>query len=113
MSVIDEKIIDSMAVTNDDEGIILLIADHLDWEDEYNHLVILQEKINAYIAFLESEQYKDVYNSKSFRYGIIEIHFKYKITEKAKCFLNTVQKQICNIGVIIQYFISEEEKVED
>ena len=113
MSVIDKKTIDSIAVTNDDEGVILLITDHLEWKDEYNHLVILQEKINAYISFLESGQYKDIYRNKEFQYGVIEIHFKYNPTEKAKQFLNTVQNQISEIGLIIQYFVSEEEKDEN
>lgn len=112
MSVIDKKTIDSIAVT-DDEGIILLITDHLEWKDEYNHLVILQEKINAYISFLESGQYKDIYNNEEFRYGIIEIHFKYKLTEKANQFLRTVQNQISEIGLMIQYLVSEEEKSEN
>lgn len=113
MSVIDKKTIDSIAVTNDDEGIILLITDHLEWKDEYNHLVILQEKINAYISFLESGQYKEIYNNKEFRYGIIEIHFKYQPIENAKQFLKTVQNQISETGLIIQYFVSEEEKSEN
>lgn len=51
MSVLDEKVIDSMAITNDKGGIILLISDHLDWENEYQHLKMLQDKINAYFPF--------------------------------------------------------------
>lgn len=76
-------------------------------------MITLQEKINDYISFLENGQYKEIYSNKEFRYGIIEIHFKYNPTEKAKQFLNTVQSQISEIGLIIQYFVSEEEKSEN
>lgn len=51
MSVVDNKTVDGIALTSDKNGIILLITDHLDWNDEYQHLMILQEKINAYIFF--------------------------------------------------------------
>lgn len=36
--------------------VVLLITDHLDWEDEGEHLWILQEKFNNYLAFVESGQ---------------------------------------------------------
>ena len=57
MSVVDNKMVDGAGLT-DDKGIILLITDHVDWSDEYQHLVMLQEKINAYITFLEEKQYE-------------------------------------------------------
>lgn len=30
------------------------ISDHLDWDDELEHIHALQEKINAYLRFVES-----------------------------------------------------------
>ena len=56
MSIVDNKTVDGIALTDDNNGIILLIADHMDWRDEYQHLVMLQEKINVYITFLEQKQ---------------------------------------------------------
>ena len=53
MSVVDNKTVDGVALTDDKKGIILLITDHLEWKDEYQHLIMLQAKINAYISFLE------------------------------------------------------------
>ena len=50
MSIVDNKTVDGIALTDDNNGIILLIADHMDWRDEYQHLVMLQEKINVYIT---------------------------------------------------------------
>ena len=37
MSIVDNKTVDGIALTDDNKGIILLIADHMDWRDEYQH----------------------------------------------------------------------------
>lgn len=107
MSVIDNKTIDAMAITNDNEGIIMLISDHLDWKNEYQHLKILQDKINVYISFLESEQYKEIYSDRNIKYGIIDIHFLNKLTKNAEYFLQSVQNQVGELGIIIQYCVSK------
>ena len=83
MSIVDNKTVDGIALTDDNNGIILLIADHMDWRDEYQHLVMLQEKINVYITFLEQKQYEDIYKGENITYGIIEIHFLYNLTANA------------------------------
>lgn len=108
MSVVDSKTVDGAALTNDKNGIILLITDHVDWRDEYEHLVMLQEKINAYISFLENKEYEDIYRGENIMYGIIEIHFLYTLTANAERFLQSVQDQVAELGVKIQYFVSEE-----
>ena len=45
MSVVDNKTVDGVALTDDKKGIILLITDHLEWKDEYQHLIMLQAKL--------------------------------------------------------------------
>ncbi|MBQ8166290.1 MAG: hypothetical protein IJZ96_04545 [Lachnospiraceae bacterium] len=108
MSVVDNKTVDGLALTDDKNGIILLITDHLDWKNEYEHLVKLQEKINVYLSFLEEKQYEDIYKGENITYGIIEIHFLYRITTNAEKFLQSVQNQVAEYGVKIQYCVSQE-----
>lgn len=108
MSVIDNKTVDGVALTDDKKGIILLITDHVDWSDEYQHLVMLQEKINVYITFLEEKRYEEIYKGEEISYGVIEIHFLHNLTVNAEKFLQSVQDQISEIGVKIQYCISKE-----
>lgn len=107
MSVVDNKTVDGAGLT-DDKGIILLITDHLDWSDEYQHLVMLQEKINAYITFLEEKQYEEIYKEAEIAYGIIEIHFLHDLSDNAKKFLQAVQNQVAELGIKIQYCVSQE-----
>lgn len=106
MSVIDTNKLDGIALTNDCKGVALLITDHLDWKDEYNHLILLQEKINSYISFFEGKQYEEILQKKDITYGIIEIHFMYDLTGKAEQFLQVVKKNVKEIGIEINYEVA-------
>ncbi len=48
MSVEDKDKIDSMGINKETDVVTLAISDHLDWDNEYDHLIMLQEKINTY-----------------------------------------------------------------
>lgn len=108
MSVVDNKTVDGIALTDDKNGIILLITDHVDWSDEYQHLVMLQEKINVYITFLAEKQYEEIYKGEEIAYGVIEIHFLYDLTVNAEKFLQSVQNQVAELGIKIQHCVSQE-----
>jgi hypothetical protein len=59
MSIVEGDKIDMVLTDKKKTHAILVIADHLDWqEDEGEHLVLLQHKINAYIYFIESGQFE-------------------------------------------------------
>ncbi len=68
----------------------------MDWEEEYVHLDILQDKINLYVDYFANEKYKNDRNCRKFKfeYAIIELYFKYEITQKAKDFIYVVNKQL-------------------
>ena len=100
MSVVDNKTVDGVALTDDKKGIILLITEHL---------IMLQAKINAYISFLEEKQYKDIYQDMSIMYGIIEIHFLHCLTKNAEKFLHSVNNQLNELGIKIQYSVLQGE----
>jgi len=63
MSVEEKNKID--IITTNKEGILVLtISDHLEWDDENEHLLILQDKINSYVDFIESGQMAESYPDK-------------------------------------------------
>lgn len=93
MSVEDKNKID--AISNNKEDMVLLtISDHLEW-DNNEHLLILQEKINSYMDFLESGQIYESYPSALDKKIIIQIVFKYLPNRIAEEFLEVV-KEILN-----------------
>lgn len=91
----------------------MLITDHLQWTQEYNHLLILQEKINSYIAFCENGQYKDLYNNNDIESVVIEIHFLYESTKNVHVFLEQAPKEINGLELSIECYISEGDANED
>ena len=56
----------------------------------------------TYLSYLETKQYEKNYPETSFKMAIIEIHFKYKISQNCEKFLNTVQNQVAQYGIKIE-----------
>lgn len=107
MSVVDKDTVDGIALS-EDKVIKLLITDHLAWEEEYEHLLILQDKINSYLAFCESGQYKEVYEDCEAESVVFEIHFLYEPTQNAYKFLEQIPAQAGELSVAIECRVSED-----
>jgi hypothetical protein len=101
MSVAEFDKIDGMGKSVNGNELLFLITDHLDWLDEYNHLLILQDKINSYLRFIEAKQYADAYPQEIFDGYIIEIHFQYGVSENCLKFLDVVANQSKTLNVKI------------
>ncbi|ORM83964.1 hypothetical protein HA38_16740 [Pantoea allii] len=58
MSIEEINKIDFINTSNEDDELVLLgITDHLSWGDDVNeHLLLLQDKVNAYLNFILSGQ---------------------------------------------------------
>ena len=105
MSVVDINKIDGIGISRNEEKLVLLLTDHLDWSSEYDHLIQLQAKLNSYIAFLESQQYNEIYPNRKFLSFNIEIHFLYELTPSCIKFIEVVNKNLvelnCSIEIIV------------
>lgn len=102
MSVIETDKIDGMGKSKKNEELILLITDHLDWENEQEHLLTLQNKINSYLGFIESKQYEETYPNDIFENCVIEIHFKNGMSENCLKFLDVVANQVEQFNIKIR-----------
>jgi len=109
MTVVDFDKIDAIGVTEDNPAkMTLMISDHLDWQDIGAHLICLQEKINAYLYFVQEKQYESMYPHLRIKDIAIQINFLYDIPAECKKFLKTVQRQIKGSGVVIRTVIRAE-----
>jgi len=108
MSIENTNVVDGIALINEKDTLILLIADHLNWDEESKHLLLLQDKINAYLEFIDDEQYVSIYPETHIEDFEIEIHFKNMIINKCEKFLEVVNNQIKEMGVTITWMISEQ-----
>lgn len=53
--------IDGLAFEQETSSLILLLADGMDWIDMNRHLLLLQDKLNTYIWYIDSRQYEEKY----------------------------------------------------
>lgn len=56
MSISETRTVDIVASRPDSRVVKLVITDHLPWDELDAHLLLLQEKINTYVTFVESGQ---------------------------------------------------------
>lgn len=103
MSVNETNVVDGLAVANEGETLVLLITDHLPWDDEQGHIKALQSKINAYISFWRSGQYEKISSASGVKFCSVEIRMKYEPTEEAIKFLENANKNLLmfDMGIIV------------
>ncbi len=97
MSVEQTNVVDFLS-TNADK-VILTISDHLDWDKENKHILLLQEKINSYLAFIESGEILERYPDSKGRRPMISIKLMHKPNIEALDFFAKVKKVAATIGV--------------
>lgn len=102
MSVVEIYQVDAMGISKDGKGLIFMISDHLAWENEADHLFLLQDKINAYLGYIEEKEFLEVYPNSEFDYYIIELNFRYPITDSCEKYIKVINAQLdeFNIKVI-------------
>jgi hypothetical protein len=108
MSIEDIDKIDSIGLNKETGMVTLAITDYLNWENEYEHLIMLQEKINSYLSFLESGEVYESYPLAKGKKFEIKIFAKYDLSLKAKEFLNFVHAKVVDAGFNLNYEIVEE-----
>ena len=101
MSVENSRIIDY--ISSNENSIVLTISDHLEWDDQNEHIYILQEKINAYLMAIESGQLNRLFPSLNDKEVIISVMLKYKPNENGLVFLNNINKVLTNAGYCFSY----------
>jgi hypothetical protein len=84
VTVADPSKIDIVARRPDADVVRLVITDHLEWTAELEHLAMLQAKLNAYLAFVESGQLRTSYPDTAEKRVQIEILFVHEPTEHAQ-----------------------------
>lgn len=109
MTIIEKNIIDFMGSEKGTGNILLGISDHLDWATSpEEHLVYLQEKINNYLAFVESgELFKNNPSAKGKKI-IIEVYGKYAPIEMAEKFYKIASEKIKDAGFDLRFILLQE-----
>lgn len=112
MSITESKVIDIIAVPEGEpDNVVLVITDHLEWGDKAQqgeHLLLLQEKINAYIAFIESGELLETYPPAKGKNPKIRINGLYELPEQGESFIDRVTKVLKGAGIGMEFVIKDD-----
>ena len=106
MSVEDAKVVDAIGVERESGDVVLTITDHLDWSDEQAHLLVLQEKLNTYIRFIESGEIDESYPDAVGRPRVIDVVTQHKPSAGAREFFATVTTVLREAGIALRTRVS-------
>lgn len=104
MSILDTNVVDIVGV-DPSKGISrLIITDHLEWTDPVGeHLLLLQEKINSYLRFLEGGELQQHYPDSKGCKCEIEIAMKYEPSPEALRFIEKAREIVQGAGFDLVY----------
>lgn len=103
--VTERLYLDAEKVTKPGVGVLrLVISDHPPWDEGDDHLRILQEKINTYIAFVESGQVFRIGDPNITRDSVmrIEVVMRHAPTVEAQAFFARGATFLAGIGLELE-----------
>lgn len=103
MSVEQSDVVDIVSVDATTGHVVLSISDHLDWSDARAHEIILQRKLNTYLAFVESGEILKSYPNAKDRPVTFNIVFKFRPSPEGQAFLKKVMETIESAGFGFRY----------
>lgn len=104
MSVAQTNVVDAIGVDNVTGDVVLTITDHLEWTGSDNeHLLLLQEKLNTYLSFVESGELLEAYPNAKGRAVLIDVVCKYPPNQQAQGFYNQVTQIVEGAGLKLRH----------
>ncbi|WP_199545403.1 DUF6572 domain-containing protein [Paraburkholderia kururiensis] len=104
MSICDLGVVDIIGVDPNEGVARLIISDHLEWINPIDeHLLLLQEKINGYLRFLEGGELEQHYPDSKGCGCEIEIAMKHEPSDEALRFVERARKIIQSAGFDLIY----------
>ena len=107
MTIDQTNVVDFVALDTKTNEALLVITDHLEWTDDdkwsKEHMFLLQEKVNAYLGFIESG---DIYQRCPEARGraiVIRVVSKYPLSEEARRFCEKIRSFLADAGYRIEF----------
>jgi hypothetical protein len=99
MSVEQTDVVDIVAKDRETGGAIVIMVDPLDWEGStYEHLMLVQEKINAYLRFIESGEINQWIPGATENPVRIEVQCVYPLVPDAEHFYTHAKRRVQEAG---------------
>lgn len=97
MSVENRDVIDIVNIDKDG-SVVLTISDHLEWDADNEHLLILQDKLNAYLNAIESGNLYEIYPQAKNKPITIKLVTKYPPNKDGVNFIKRVKSIVESAG---------------
>jgi Family of unknown function (DUF6572) len=95
--------IDAIAIEVGSDLAALTILDSWSWQDECDHLLVLQSKLSAYFRFVETGQIWESYAEAAGRQIVIDVVGKFPIPQIGIDFLHRAADACSSLNVKICY----------
>ena len=104
MSIEQTETVDFVSVDRASDDLLLTISDHLAWDEgEGEHLLLLQNKLNAYLRFIESGEVVKKFPEARDRNVVINVVGQFPLSEKAKLFFEKATAAIQASGFNLKF----------
>ena len=107
MSLENTQVIDCIGFEAATGRVVLTIADHLPWND-HEHLLLIQEKLNSYLAFIESGEIFESYPEAMGRQLVIDLVLQHWPSVEGLRHLELAKEQVENAGTELRYSVLRE-----
>jgi hypothetical protein len=113
MTVSQQGVIDWLGVEKETGDIVLTVVDQLDWSDEREHIRLLQEKLNTYLACIESGEVftrvKELGGEGRSGTPIkVAIVARFDLTAQAQAFLRHATHIFAGVGVALSHRVQRD-----
>ena len=98
MAVDNPDVVDAVGIERASGIVALTISDHLEWDDHNQILLALQEKINRYVAFIESGEVFESYPQAVGKPLRIDVVCKHTPSESGMRFLSAAREVVEQAG---------------
>jgi RHS repeat-associated protein len=103
VSIEQTDIVDIIGTDRITGNVILTISDHLDWRDSTAHQMLLQNKLNRYLAFVESGEILEGYPDAKGRPVVFRVVFQFAPDDAGRAFLAKVRPIIESAGFTLRH----------
>ena len=105
MSIEERKIVDILSLDSN-RDVVLTVSDHLEWTDTDEHQCLLQDKLNDYLAFVETGDLLQQYPKAARKQVLFRVVLKYKPDQAGRIFLERARDILEKAGFRFKYEVS-------
>ncbi|MCK6450687.1 MAG: hypothetical protein L6R19_07485 [Alphaproteobacteria bacterium] len=104
MSIEHSDSVDFVSIDEETGRVLLTISDHLDWQqDEGAHLLMLQNKLNSYLRFIESGEMDRKLPQARGRRVTINLVAQFPLSKQASTFFQNAKSAIERAGFSLEF----------